>query len=759
MLGVFFCASSPSKLQTLSNSRGMGDFKLEQLSDRFLLTSAFLVVAFGDQLLTFRYAMDRSVTAYAVLASLRPNGSDLIDGLLPLFAPVFSEFAGQKFDASAIAESLGRYYALRIHPWALESLVLKFEDAGLLERRRLGEKVHEYFCIQSPAPDNAVEEEQIEKVLSDFVNYANGHLTTHELKVDEAELRSALLRQLATLEFLALALRRDDDFWRASPAPAATTITLPKRPEIALEESKKALAQKIELLCAGFIVECRERDAEAYGLLLKITEGALAAEAVLDFQSPSVNVRLDGLQVYLDGPILMALLGVTSELSRVYVQLLFDQLVELGASICTYDYYADEVQENLKSVLSRYENGEAFGETANRLRNASFKDYVETLVPYVRVRIRDLGIAINQPPTRDHSMAKFPEVNEERLLEALPNFRNASAKSRDAKSVASVIRARAGKKVDVSDFSKCGVVFITANSALVDVSNQHLIKTKDYHGGEMLPSLTDKGLAGLLWVVCGGSAKKIPDQRLVANCYNALGVRADIVSKIYHLLNEADPQRALHFRALMTKDRAGQFLMMRLLGDSKYVNSDNLDQIYSEIESTITEKVSEEKGVEIKGLRDELSAEIGARKKLEVQVQDFAVQLESINEVVAEQAVAGESQRLATLVYSVREARRTRDTLEKRIGYVFGSVFIILSLVLIIEGDALRWAKIPSQISLVVLGILAFWKIPDWVFGGWLDRTQRGDFERRVAEQRVDMASYSIDLKNDLVSKKDKPSS
>src|SRR6185369_5035390 len=69
----------------------------------------------------------------------------------------------------------------------------------------------------------------------------------------------------------------------------------------------------------------------------------------------------------------------------------------------------------------------------------------------------------------------------------------------------------------------------------------------------------------------------------------------DVVTKMYRFLSDLDEAKAKRFRALMTVERAGQYLMQLTLGDSLLIHStDDAQTLLEGMEASIEEKYKRE---------------------------------------------------------------------------------------------------------------------------------------------------------------------
>jgi transcriptional antiterminator Rof (Rho-off) len=143
--------------------------------------------------------------------------------------------------------------------------------------------------------------------------------------------------------------------------------------------------------------------------------------------------------------------------------------------------------------------------------------------------------------------------------------------------------------------------------------------------------VTNRYLAGLCWLISGGKSTQSPTTaRLLSNCAAALQLRPEISLRTKRFLKDIDPEMAAHFEALMTNERAAQYLAEVTFNDPNLVTANNVEDIYAEVQRRAAEKVSSEKDAfyaeKLTALEEEKlaakAAEIELRKKLEAMELD-----------------------------------------------------------------------------------------------------------------------------------------
>ena len=108
--------------------------------------------------------ISRSLIAFAFIAEKYKETQDITQGLMPIFAPIVAENAGQEFIPSEFAKSVMEAYGIRMHPHVAESFAPKMEAAGLIESRPVSEGLVSYTNIAATTELVSLDEDEITSV-------------------------------------------------------------------------------------------------------------------------------------------------------------------------------------------------------------------------------------------------------------------------------------------------------------------------------------------------------------------------------------------------------------------------------------------------------------------------------------------------------------------------------------------------------------------------------------------------------------------
>ena len=695
---------------------------------------------------------DRPLIAYALLAQTTQVEGDLLSGLAPIFKPIVKKWTGRRFEATQLAEEVRSLYGIDIHPWAIDDLAIRLEKAGLLIKSKINSAIEEYVYAEVTEEFNSVSESDIRSVVESFCAFARPILNINDLSFDDKNLSEAFLDQLISMDFHAILLKPNKTSSKSNGGP--NTISIKKGDDVKKIEARLSAQAKLNVLCASFIVDAYETNQALYNLISKIAAGALIAEVVLNIQDPGIKPSLALMNVVLDAPFVMSLLDLSSEESHAYAKQIYDRLKANKANVIVFRHSVDEIKSNLQGVTNHFASGEGYGPTARRMNKSVFKHYVTSVLRDTESAVKDVATRIDDGPSDTARYNFFSKAEEEAFFGWLGTYENPSAQRRDAASIAGVMRLRAGRAVRMSTFQTASYVFVTENPRLADCAAKFVMSRKLQSDGDVPPAVTDRYLAGMLWVLYGGKADDLTRYRLLANCTAALEPRSDVVKRVHNFLTELDETKATRFRALMTNERSGQHLMQFTLGDSVLVKStDDAEQLYNKMEeyfkSDIEKKFAQDMQHQTVVHAEEKELDEFERAELEVALakkenEKIAIltELELVraqNEMVATQlealSQAHQEERRLNVQRCAQEAGARIYRRQKLISIAAMVAFFMASF-LGTELGTTYGQIIAAFISAAAAFVawIGFWFVPDWLLKSKLEKIRDKIFERELGK-------------------------
>jgi VIT1/CCC1 family predicted Fe2+/Mn2+ transporter len=587
-------------------------------------------------------------------------------------------------------------YDIEMHPYVAEDLAPRLAAAGyLIETAHVAEgATYENGSVQ--LPDLPISEQTLDALLSRFADFADNLLRSNGIEIPRPKLKSGLLDRLVQTDFLGLMVRPD----RASVGPRTMSL---KADPLATERPEDVERLHLDYLSARFLLDCNESNRADFDLIVAISSGALATEVVLSLQHPpGAGDDFEGLQVVLDGPLVMDALGLGQDGPVKYAKLLIDSIKRAKGTPVLFQHTIDEIEGAIRTPLENHERGlEVYGPLGRKLlKNSAFASYLRTILGKLPTLIANLEVPVLPFSDGDRATTRafFTETQEDRLAASIGMYHLVDSKLRDARSVADILRIRGSARA--KSIRDSGIIFVTRNNRLARLSRKFLIREGLAAREYFPPCITDRYLAGLLWITQGGGGTQLSRERLIANCTAAVIPRRDVVTKMHKFLSDTSPPMAARFEALMTNERAEHFLMDRTLADVTLITDKNLEQIYQDVETIAGERVAAEKDAVIADLETRHQAE------LEQNRDTWSAELDRISARSADQ-IREETTRSLELEAQLQQVRRRADDAERAAEQLQAteSTRIVGLLKKCREAglNAAKWARI--RVAIVILGI------------------------------------------------------
>ncbi|WP_421416808.1 hypothetical protein [Agrobacterium tumefaciens] len=357
-------------------------------------------------------------------------------------------------------------------------------------------------------------------------------------------------------------------------------------------------SEQIEYWIARFVSWAASHDATVFSILEQLSGTCLLAEAIMEMRSPSpTNGERTDLTVFLDGPLVMELLGLSGSKNKDNIEFVVQKLREQGANIACFRHNCDEIYENLHGVLER-SHLERTGPTADALRRGEITDtYVISIKNNVEHFVKTAAIqVIPSTPLQYKSSERYCDQNTAiRLTAQLPGNRDVG-RQRDADSVTIVMRRRQG--AETHELLKSKFVLLTGNHSLITAANRILREAKALSSSRQVigPALHHRVLSGYLFANFGLSDKKeVSRRQLLATCSRILLLRPRLIEKMRQQLDlKKRPEDLSILEVMVNQPRATEVLMDMTVGRARTVSPANVDEVLSAVRKTAADEVRAE---------------------------------------------------------------------------------------------------------------------------------------------------------------------
>lgn len=410
----------------------------------------------------------RALLAYCALADrIHQSNAGMFGALVPFFAPICREFAGRMFDAAAFSDAVANLYGMQIPRLAVLGMAEQLEGQGLLVPviGKARGTVYQYAAASVDDDDDvpevpSVTEREIDSVLHQFVESCRAD----PLFTDETEqrLQEEFLDRLLNAESMRLLARKDAG---VAAKASSKTFTL-KRAE---SDPKEQRGLRLDFHAAQFLVDLRDSQATLFERVSDIAFASMAAEALACFSEPAVDKKdLGGLEIYLDSPLLLDVLGVNVDYAAYGTELL-TMVSSSGAQPAVFDDCISEAESVVSGRLASLRSGNSriryFGTSAKPHVLAALKGNIGS-------RAAAGGISVKQDPQLDLTRRSKNAVGDiqAELSRRMANWPNDEARTHDENSVWAMLRIRDANTL-CTRICDSKAIFITRNTALAQAAN------------------------------------------------------------------------------------------------------------------------------------------------------------------------------------------------------------------------------------------------------------------------------------------------
>jgi len=575
---------------------------------------------------------ERALVAWAVLGDTVKQ-TDLYEGLFGFVRPIAEARAGTRFIPSELCEALRDAYGLNMPVIVMESLSERLQRAGLLSIHSQTKDATSYVYAKgkeaavSPVPHAAVS-----GMLERFRFFIRSSSAGMSEETD-SRLDQEFFDRLMHIDSLAVLSRRDT---AEVPKRTAKTLTLSKSIE---EDSKSAanedgharLDEHLDYLFATFLLQIRDGTPETFELLCEIAGANLVAETLLTYRDPpKKGEALQGLSIYLDAPLCMDILGVNIGREAYGIEL-SRALASCGADLCVFLHSVNEVERVLDARKQSYIQASPSGPNVYSVEPPIVRDRVRAIVGHVEQSLIDrLGCRVVDAAVAVPSAirARVGAAEESAIRERLAGWTSLDGREVDVSSVCDLIRLRSSLEVPTR-LSSAGPTLATRNPVLKRTANEAwkgwLLQTQRATSERikrLAPlAISDRHLAGLVWITQGGSIGQVSRELLVANCLAATALRRDVVVRVHNSLIDTSPEDARLFAAIILDQRAERALMDATFGDPRLVCDDGVLELLDTVRKATAAEVTAQKDAEIARVAAERSR---VESELAKQKEEFA---------------------------------------------------------------------------------------------------------------------------------------
>ena len=371
--------------------------------------------------------------------------------------------------------------------------------------------------------------------------------------------------------------------------------------------------EKLKYLICWFVVENWESNPILVNYLKDISIGHALSSLILYDEFNPFKGKLENLDIYLDTPFILSLLGINGEQRIQLSEEILSQLKNEKANLYILQTTISEVLNNLDNCKFTLKKGNGIVQNLSVkmcIENNIKPEDIEQLIADFSFKIENLGISENQVPDYDDYnlvikeeelfdtiLESYEKINRgdkklrtlESIKKNLPDYIEKTIR-RDVKVLSGIYRFRKGKiPVSIKDSQ---AIFVTTSSALAFASRVYENKLNKRENA--IPTcFTDIFLATLIWIQNPILAEQINKKRILSDCYAGMSPSDELIKQYEAELKKLKERGRINdttYLTLRTHHVAIQMLSTKTLGDPELFTGESTSQLVNQFLDRITEE-------------------------------------------------------------------------------------------------------------------------------------------------------------------------
>lgn len=553
------------------------------------------------------WGKDKLIGSLAILKSRMVLGSDFISTYIPFVARVLIDINSAKgIEVGNVIEAFGREYGFTIERPAMITILNKCAKEGLIVKR----KNAKYEVVLDKCVSVAIDKHDVNlqyKKYDDVIQKLQAYLEEFEIPLQTEAVETLLLSFLnenSAKTIIANFESIDDD-----------------------EHSSK----QYHYVVSKFIKKCQEEDRITYELIIDLAVSYLFTSAIA-YGGEDEKTKLDyykDLQIYLDTPFVLRVLGLNGEEMRDAAISMLNQLYDMNCRFYIFVHTYDEIEQILKDCYKWIESPQydvfhasyalrTFVE--KEFTKADVQEYLDTLenkLKFYKIQIDDT----------DYYAGKFYKTTvDESLIENLivqvykenstcfDEYSKKTTIGYDAKSISIILKLWANK--NCRTYKQAKYILLTTNSTLAYVTRQFDKEMNPSVGNGIYPCITDVFLGTNIWL--GAPVNKIEEfseKKLLADCMSLIEPSDALIRRLQDSIKRAFEDETItedQYYLLKAKAFSNDYIMQNTLGDENYFTDKLTEELLEDIEKEIIQPYQSQ----IENLVNSLDKEKEANKRV-----------------------------------------------------------------------------------------------------------------------------------------------
>lgn len=389
----------------------------------------------------------------------------------------------------------------------------------------------------------------------------------------------------------------------------------------------------IEFAWYSFVKDCSEHSPDLFDFITAVCASNIAKQALF-YAGDNVPDYSD-LHVYLDSPMIFALLGMDTKERMESYKLLIADMKRLGCNIHVLDNHFQEIEGIIArasswAVSTQYDirkaNNAARFFHDNQMSALDITDFcanIETELNSLGITVKKTSYDVYQNQFQEDEEKLFEMIKERyKEQELLLNPEKENSIQVDVRAIVMIYRERQGQTATKIENSKH--LLLTTNNAVANVSKKYESNCSN-KAGHIPPCISVDLFGAILWLSSPVEMMNYQRKKLLADCFDFLKPDRVLVDKYIKSLEEArraDEIDEKKFLFLRTHPVVLDALMNITRGDYARFDQFTYLEVYDEIVSKSKKEYADEVKLhqETKNL---LGEERDKNKRLEERINDI----------------------------------------------------------------------------------------------------------------------------------------
>lgn len=359
--------------------------------------------------------------------------------------------------------------------------------------------------------------------------------------------------------------------------------------------------QQHDYVISAFIKRCIKAEPDLFEYLEALAIGNMVASAVY-YENPNTTPQsYDGVDIYLDTPLLLFILGVNGEdMKAAYLEFV-DLLKDAGANLCAFKITIDETRRVLNATAAKplSQRQARIPSKNNPVQSQLSCSDLRLLGQQLESQLRRIRITPVERP--DHEAWLSKTIDEKDLQERLGERYSDDKPDmlrHDVQAAISIHYIRKGRKPGV--LASAGAIFVTNNSFLAWTCSNFFVDQLGAAAKDVPHCMMYDELATRTWLMSPNPDPTLPRKQLLAHAYAAMlpedGLVEKYLAELEHLQSsgQISENDYLYFRSA---EGIGEILTDVTLNDENAFTEATVQEVIKRREAEIraqTEKEREE---------------------------------------------------------------------------------------------------------------------------------------------------------------------